>query len=124
MKMIINGEYRDSKSGKTLDVCDSSNGKVIDTVPDAARKDVDEAIGVAQNGKRIWAGTPLYERCEILKCFAGKMLENAARIAELECRETGRPLQRCMGDVPAAANTFKTVCRGGPAPLRRSDAAQ
>jgi len=118
LKMIINGEQRDSRNGKVIEVIDPANGKVVDTIPDATREDVEEAIAVAQAGKKIWAETPIYERCEILKKFADKMVEKTREIAELECRETGRPLPRCMGDVPAAANTFR---RFAEAALHRYD---
>ena len=107
MKMIIDGEHRDARDKKVVEVFDCCTNKLIDTVPDATKEDVEEAIAVAQTGKKIWAEIPIYERCEILKKFSEMMISKAEEIAEIESKETGRPLARCMGDVPAAANTFK-----------------
>ena len=107
MKMIIKGAHRDARNGKVVEVFDSCTGALIDTVPDATKEDVEEIINAAQTGKKIWGETPLFERCEILKKFADMMVAKTEEIAALESKETGRPLARCMGDVPAAANTFR-----------------
>jgi len=106
-KMIINGEKRDSKDGKIIEVYNPYNGEVIGSVPDATKDDVEKAVAVAQIGKKIWCETPIFERCEVLKKFADKMVENTEMIADIECKETGRPFARCMNDVPAAARTFR-----------------
>lgn len=106
MKMVINGEKRDSQDGRTIDVFNSSTGQKIASVPDATKQDVQEAIAVAQKGKQIWGYTPLSERCAVLKKFQGATLKRADEIAEIESRETGRPFARCQNDITGAGNTF------------------
>ena len=53
MKMVINGKYVDSESGKTFDVINPATGAVIESVPRATEADVKSAVDAAVEGQKI-----------------------------------------------------------------------
>ena len=69
MKMLIGGQWRDASDGATLDVLNPATGAVIDTVPCATQKDVEEAVTRSIQGQKEWAAMPLHKRAEILRRF-------------------------------------------------------
>ena len=57
-KMYINGEFKDSTSGKLLTVINPSTGEQISTVPSATREETQEAIDDAYGSKDLENGFP------------------------------------------------------------------
>ncbi len=51
-KMYVNGEFKDSKSGKLLTVINPSTGEKISTVPSATREETQEAIDDAYEAEK------------------------------------------------------------------------
>jgi len=92
-QMFINGEWVASKSAKTFPVYDPSTEEVIAQVPDASADDVDRAVAAAKAAFEDgpWATTTAQERGRVL--FAcDKVRQNLPALAELECRNTGKPI--------------------------------
>lgn len=107
MKMIINGEKRDSRDGKTMTIINPATQEMIDTVPSATKEDVEEAIEVAQKGKEVWGDTPLYERTRVLNAFSNLILECKEELASLVSKETARLMSTGRKNVDIAAFLFK-----------------
>jgi betaine-aldehyde dehydrogenase len=107
--MFINGEWVDSASGKTFPVYDPSTEEVIAEVPDANAKDVDRAVKAAReafdNGP--WRGTTAQERGRVLFRLAERVRKEAAMLAELECRNTGKPIVEAEYDIGDVATCFE-----------------
>src|ERR1700746_1889239 len=93
-QMYINGEWVDSKSNKTFPVYDPSSEEVIAQVPDANADDVNRAVAAARAAfdEGPWATTTAQERGRVLFRLAEKIRQNAAMLAELEARNTGKPI--------------------------------
>ena len=93
-RMYVNGEGVDSKSNKTFPVYDPSTEEVIAQVPEANADDVNRAVAAARaafdNGP--WASTTAQDRGRVLFRLANKIRENAPMLAELESRNTGKPI--------------------------------
>src|SRR5689334_13495787 len=87
-QLFINGEWIESKSSKTFPVYDPSTEDVIAHVPDANAEDVDHAVAAAKAAFEdgAWATTTPQERGRVLFRLAEKIRQNAAMLAELECR--------------------------------------
>lgn len=64
--LYIDGEWRPSRSGKTIDVVDPSTGAVLATVPDATIEDARASIDAAAAAAPAWRATPPRKRSEIL----------------------------------------------------------
>ncbi|HWY77586.1 MAG TPA: aldehyde dehydrogenase family protein, partial [Verrucomicrobiae bacterium] len=93
-QMYVNGEWVDSKSNKTFPVYDPATEEVIAQVPDANADDVNRAVAAAksafENGP--WASTTAQERGRVLFRLAEKIRLNTPMLAELESRNTGKPI--------------------------------
>ena len=108
-QMYINGEWVDSKSNKTFPVYDPSTEEVIAQVPDAGPEDVNRAVAAARAAfdDSAWTSTTAQERGRILFRLAEKIRQNVAMLAELECRNSGKPIVEAEYDINDVATCFE-----------------
>src|SRR3954466_2081228 len=108
-QLFINGEWNDSSSDKSFPVYDPSTEQVIAQVPDANAKDVDRAVAAAKAAFEDgpWATTTPQERGRVLFRLAEKIRQNSAILAELECRNTGKPIVEAEFDISDVATCFE-----------------
>jgi len=108
-QLYINGEWAESDSGKLFPVYDPSTEEVIAQVPDGTAKDVDRAVAAAKVAfeEGAWPATTPQERGRILFRLADKIRQNQPRLAELECRNTGKPIVEAEYDIGDAATCFE-----------------
>src|SRR5882672_8788267 len=108
-QMYINGEWVDSKSNKTFPVYDPSTEEVIAQVPDAGPEDVNRAVAAARAAfdDSAWTSTTAQERGRILFRLAEKIRQNLAMLAELECRNSGKPIVEAEYDINDVATCFE-----------------
>lgn len=99
MKMLIGGKPRDASSGETMEDRNPATGEFIDKVPAATAKDVEEALMNSRKGFLEWSKTPLYKRLEILYRYADLLEENKDELTELMCRESGKSIALCRGEL-------------------------
>ena len=108
-QMYVNGEWVASSSGNTFPVYDPSTEEVIAEVPDSNANDVDRAVAAAkdafENGP--WASTTAQERGRVLFKLADAVRQNTAALAELECRNTGKPIVEAEYDLGDVATCFE-----------------
>jgi betaine-aldehyde dehydrogenase len=108
-QVYINGRWEDSAGRKTLPVYDPSTEEVIAEVPDCDAKDVDRAVAAARAAfdSGGWPQTTAQERGRILFRLAEKVRQNAARLAELESRNSGKPIVEAEFDIADVATCFE-----------------
>jgi betaine-aldehyde dehydrogenase len=108
-QLFINGEPVASKSNKTIPVYDPSTEEVIAQVPDANSDDVNCAVAAARAAfdEGPWATTTPQERGRVLFRLAEKIRQNSAILAELECRNTGKPIVEAEFDISDVATCFE-----------------
>src|SRR5258706_159122 len=107
--MLINGEFVASKSAKTFPVYDPSTEEVIAQVPDANAEDVNRAVAAAKAAfeEGPWATATAQERGRVLFRLAEKGRQNLPMLAELECRNTGKPIVEAEYDMTDIATGFE-----------------
>jgi betaine-aldehyde dehydrogenase len=107
--VYINGEWAKSSSGKTFPVYDPASEEVIAQVPDCNAEDVDRAVAAARAAfdEGAWASTTPQERGRVLFRLADKIRQNLASLAELECRNTGKPIVEAEYDINDVATCFE-----------------
>lgn len=110
MKMIINGIKCDSSDGKTMEVINPATMEVIDTIPKATEEDVNRALDAAVKAKKGWKNVALYKRVELLWKFTELVEANSQKLAEIMCREIGKPIAGCEDEVAACVNIFRGYC--------------
>src|SRR5262249_15350468 len=125
-QMFINGEWVSGKSSKTFPVYDPSTEEVIAQAPDANAEDVTRAVAAAKTAFEDgpWATTTAQERGRVLFRMADKVRQNLSALAELECRNTGKPIVEAEFDLNDVATCFeyygglstKNIGPGNPVP--------
>ena len=108
-QLYINGEWSESKSQKTFPVYDPSTEEIIAQVPDANSDDVNRAVAAARAAfdEGPWATTTPQERGRVLFRLAEKIRQNLTMLAELECRNTGKPIVEAEYDITDVATCFE-----------------
>ncbi len=108
-RMYVDGEWIESSSGKTFPVYDPSTEEIIAEVPDSNAKDVDRAVAAAkdafENGP--WGSSTAQERGRVLFKLADAVRQNAAVLAELEARNSGKPIVEAEYDLGDVATCFE-----------------
>jgi betaine-aldehyde dehydrogenase len=108
-QMFINSEWVASRSSKTFPVYDPSTEEVIAQVPDANAEDVNRAVAAAKTAfeEGPWPTTTAQERGRILFRLSDKVRQNLNTLAELECRNTGKPIVEAEYDINDVATCFE-----------------
>lgn len=108
-RMYINGEFVESASGKYFPVVDPSTEEIIAEVPDANEKDVNRAVAAARAAfdSGPWPQTTAQDRGRILFRLAERLRKEAATLAELESRNSGKPIVESEYDMADAATCFE-----------------
>jgi betaine-aldehyde dehydrogenase len=107
--MYVNGQFVPAKSGKWFPVYDPSTEEVIAEVPDASAEDVDAAVAAARQAfdSGPWSKATPQDRGRILFRLAENVRAEAARLAELESRNCGKPIVESEFDVADVATCFE-----------------
>src|SRR5580765_280059 len=107
--LYINGEFVAPQSSATLDVIDPATTEVIGRVPDASAADVDRAVRAARVAfdEGPWKDTTAQERGRVLFRLAEAVRSRATELAELETRNSGKPIVEAEFDVEDVATCFE-----------------
>src|SRR5499427_999559 len=108
-QLYINGEYVDATSRATIDVIDPATTDVIAKVPDANAQDVDRAVRAARSAfdQGSWKDATAQDRGRVLFKLAQIVRERAGELAELETRNSGKPIVESEGDMEDVATCFE-----------------
>ena len=107
--MYIGGQWVASSSAKTLPVIEPATEQVMALVPDSNAEDVDRAVNAARQAfeSDVWKGMTAQDRGHLLFRVAAKIRENAAQLAEMEARNTGKPIVEAEYDIADVATCFE-----------------
>jgi betaine-aldehyde dehydrogenase len=107
--LYINGESVRSSGSSWLEVIDPSTTETIARVPAANREDVDRAVVAARRAfdEGAWKDATAQDRGRILFKLAEIVRQRADELAELEARNTGKPIVEAEFDVADVATCFE-----------------
>ncbi|MEU9469001.1 aldehyde dehydrogenase family protein [Streptomyces avermitilis] len=91
LQNLIGGIWEDSLDDVLLDVVNPATEDVVARAPGGSRADVDRAVAAATRAQPAWAALPVGERVARISAWADTIAEHAEELAELECREMGKP---------------------------------
>jgi aldehyde dehydrogenase (NAD+) len=105
----INGEFRDSSNGKTIDVVNPATEEVIAQVPASTKEDVDAAVQAARAAfEGPWSKLSPRERGRLVYKLGERLMERADEIATLETLHNGKPIfESRQIEIPAAADCLQ-----------------
>src|SRR6202040_3754535 len=108
-QLYLRGEFVESASKKYFPVVDPSTEEVMAEVPNANEKDVNRAVAAAKAAfdSGAWPQTTAQERGRILFRLAECVRKEAPKLAELECRNSGKPIVEAEYDINDVATCFE-----------------
>ena len=107
-RLYIGGEWVPPHSGRAIASIDPATETVWAEVAEADEEDVNRAVEAARAAMRGPWKTKITasERGALLAKLAGLLRRDAARLAELESRDNGKPLRDTIGEVNRAIDWF------------------
>jgi betaine-aldehyde dehydrogenase len=107
-RMYINGKFVDATDKSTLPVYEPATEEVMATVPAGKAADVDRAVAAAKAAfYDTWRGTTAQERGRILFRIAERVRARRAELAEIETRNSGKPIVEAEYDMDDSATCFE-----------------
>jgi acyl-CoA reductase-like NAD-dependent aldehyde dehydrogenase len=102
-KNFINGEWVDSRSGKTYQNRNPANtDEVVGVFASSTGEDVNAAVAAAREAYQTWRLVPAPKRAEILYRAAEMLLRHKEEFSRDMTREMGKVLAETRGDVQEA----------------------
>jgi betaine-aldehyde dehydrogenase len=104
----VSGTPPASRSPDSFKTINPATGEVLATIKVAGAAEIDAAVEAAQKAQRAWAARTGTERGRILHRAAEILRSRNAELAELETRDTGKPIQETnVVDVASGADCFE-----------------
>ena len=107
VQLLIDGDWRASRSGKTLNVLNPATGEVNGTVAHAAIADLDAALAAAQKGFETWRRVSAYDRSRIMRKAAEILRGRVDEIGRIMTLEQGKPLVEAKGETAFSADIIE-----------------
>ncbi len=107
--LLIDGERIPGKEGAATEIVDPASGVPIASVARADRSDVDQAVAVAKDRftTGAWRTMIPADRGAMLGRIADQITANRDALAVAESTNAGKPISAALGEVDAAARTFR-----------------
>ena len=112
-QLLIDGQWCDAASGKTLPVLNPATAQEIGRVAFAGKADLDRALAATQKGFDTWRKVPAIERCKIMRQAATILRERAPDIAALMTQEQGKPLAEAKAEIGMASDIIEWFAEEG-----------
>jgi len=108
-QMYINGKFVNARRGGFFPVYDPSTEEVIAEVPDADAQDVDDAVAAARAAfdSGPWSQSTPQDRGRVLFRIAEKLRAETALLADIETRNSGKPIVEAEYDIADTATCFE-----------------
>ena len=113
VKLLINGEWVESRSTEWRDVVNPATQEVLARVPFATVAEVDAAVAAAKEAFKTWRNTPSGTRARIMLKFQGLIREHSKRIAQILTAEQGKTLPDAEGDIFRGLEVVEHACSIG-----------
>ncbi len=108
--MIIGENWRPRDGQETCNVYNPSTGEVIGRTPLGDKRDVDDAVTVAQKAFGVWSSLPATRRADVLFRYRALLEGEMEAIARLISRENGKTLEEARGDIRRGFEVVEFAC--------------
>ena len=106
--VFINNRWQPGASGQTLPVFAPAEGRAFASIASGNAADIDLAVGAARAAvDGAWGWLSATERGRILCRIAVAIADHAEELAQLEARDTGKPIKQARNDMIATARYFE-----------------
>ncbi len=111
-ELFINGEWKASSSGETIDVISPSSEELVAKIQNGTIDDANEALEAAEKAQKEWKKLPARKRAEYLYALANEIKASSDYLAELLVREQGKLLKVAKMEVAVAASFMEYAAEG------------
>ena len=112
-KLLINGEWVESKTTQWQDIVNPATQQVLARVPFATADEVNAAIDAAQRAFQTWKLTPIGARMRIMLKLQALIREHSKRIAQTLSAEQGKTIADAEGDIFRGLEVVEHACSIG-----------
>ncbi|RNA70519.1 NADP-dependent glyceraldehyde-3-phosphate dehydrogenase [Alteribacter keqinensis] len=110
---LLNNEWRESESGKTIEIQSPDDKSVVGHVPSMTQAETDEAARASKAAQAEWADTPLDERVALLHRWADELEKMEDEIGDIIQREVGKGLSSAKAEVTRTAELIRYTAEQG-----------
>lgn len=108
MAFYLNGFETVQPQKRMIDITNPATGEVLQQLPYPDRGDGTRILDIAEKGFAQWSAVPLAERAEVLMKYAALLEVNLEEIALTECKDMGKVISECRGEVAHSANVTRS----------------
>lgn len=101
LRNFIDGAWIDSRDDTRLQVVNPATEETIARFPQGSGADVDHAVAAARRAQPEWNALSVDDRVALIVGWADRIEEHTDELAELECREMGKPVDVGRGFIAA-----------------------
>lgn len=107
-QMFIGGRWVGAQDGRTLPVINPADGEAFDQIARGGAHEVDAAVKAARAAADgAWGKLTATERGRLLIKLGIKVLDHHEELAQLEARDTGKPITTARNDITVLARYFE-----------------
>ena len=99
VKLLIGGQFVESKTTEWRDVVNPATQQVLARVPFATAEEIDAAVASAKEAFKTWKKTPIGARARVFLKLQQLIRENMGELAAMLTAEQGKTLPDAEGDV-------------------------
>jgi len=111
-KLFINGEWKISTSGETIDIISPSTEQIVASVQNGTAEEALEALEAADKAQKEWKKLPARDRADLLYKFSNEIKANSEMLAQLLVKEQGKLLKVARFEVAVASSFIEYACEG------------
>ncbi|GAB1856521.1 aldehyde dehydrogenase [Flavobacteriaceae bacterium MHTCC 0001] len=111
-QLFINGEWKTSTSGETIDIISPSTEEIVARVQNGTAEEAIEALKAAEAAQKEWKKMPARARGELLYKLADEIDANNERLAVLLTKEQGKLLKVARFEVAVTATFIRYAAEG------------
>ncbi len=104
---FVGGTWLPAQSGRRFPSIDPSTGQQFAEIAEGDADDIDTAVRAAAVAFPGWRDRKPLDRGRIMMRIAARLEQEAAELARLETRDSGKPHSIALGDVMGAARYFE-----------------
>ncbi|MBN9117459.1 MAG: aldehyde dehydrogenase family protein, partial [Pandoraea sp.] len=105
---FIGNQWVAPAKSPTIPVVDPSDGQVFSQIARGDAEDIDRAVRAARSAfDGDWGRTSAAERGRVLYAMANVLAQHHEALAQLEARDTGKPLKQARADAAAIVRYFE-----------------
>jgi acyl-CoA reductase-like NAD-dependent aldehyde dehydrogenase len=85
-----------------MNIINPATEELLEIIPDSTDEQINEAVSKAQRAQRVWYGLSPSQRANEMRCLATTIEDYSGELAEIECRNTGKPIADAIGEIKSA----------------------